>query len=321
MEIDPITRRLFSPFDREVGNPKRKRIYSLSDFIFFVERNNGIRDCYVSLYAMNGVIDKIFFDLDSDSGLSGCLEDARRLYSWMVDEGYDVIPVLSGKKGFHFYLLLKPMKYPDSKLLLRRATYGILCEVFGTGEGKIKTASVDPHPIGDVRRMVRIPNTLRPPENLTWCTYLPSDWLDMDVLELIEHMKSPHVYDYPLDGKRPTLYDFPEPPVDVTEWRPVGKTTPIRVKGHTILQNVLRPCLYRHLVGDPEPPHVVRVAATIDLLNFFTEEEIFEMYKSLGWRDWDPDITRYQIRSCKGLKPYSCKKLRQLGIPEVCCVG
>jgi len=85
------------------------------------------------------------------------------------------------------------------------------------------------------------------------------------------------------------------------------------------LKNVLRPCLYRHIIRS-EPPHQVRVATTVDLLSFFTESEILKMYSSLGWIDWDPKQTAYQIGTCKSLRSYSCKTLRQKGVPRECCV-
>jgi len=321
MKLDPTTIRLFSPFDREVANPRRRRIHTMGEFIRFIERNNGRNDCYVSIYPADGAIDKIFFDLDSPKGVIGSVEDARHLYSWLLMKGFNVVPVVSGKKGFHLYVLLKPRRYENAKKLLTRASYWILCEAFGYTDGEVRTATVDPHPIGDVRRISRIPNTLRPPENLTWCTYLPEDWITMDTAELVAHMKSPHTYDYDLTGHYPTLDEFPEPPVEITEWEPIGDVTPIQpMKGNIFLKNLLRPCLYRHMMSD-NPPHVVRVASTIDLLDFFDPTEIFEVYKTLGWADWDPEVTMRQIESCKGLKPYGCKRLRKLGIPSVCCVG
>ena len=322
MKLDATTQMLFSPFDREVANPKRWRIHTEDEFIKFIDQNNGASDCYSSIYPADGAVDKIFFDIDSPNGITGSIDESRRLYSWLLSKGYNVIPVLSGKKGFHHYLLLKPKQYDNSKSLLTRATLSILSECFGYGEdGVIKTTMVDPHIVGDVRRISRIPNTLRPPENLTWCTYLPADWVKMTTAELVSQMKSPRTYDYDLDGTFPTLEDFPDPPAEIMDWKLVESIEPAHpIKGNTFLKNLLRPCLYRHMMLD-HPGHSVRVAATVDLLGFYEPGEIFEMYKSLGWSDWDPELTMEQIVSCRSLSPYGCKKLKQLGIPEACCVG
>ncbi|MBU1037411.1 hypothetical protein KKF32_05340 [Patescibacteria group bacterium] len=322
MKLDPTTEMLFSPFDREVGNPRRWRIHTENDFIKFIEQNNGASDCYSSIYPADGTVDKIFFDIDSQNGVTGALDESRRLYTFLLSRGFNVIPILSGKKGFHFYLLLQPKQYDNAKSRLTRATLSVLSECFGySDDGVIKTATVDPHIIGDIRRISRIPNTLRPPLNLTWCTYLPPDWVKMTTAELIGQMKSPIKYDYDLDGSFPTLDDFPDPPAEIMKWKEIEVIEPARpINDNTFLKKLLRPCLYRHMMSD-HPGHAVRVASTVDLLQFFEPAKIVEMYRALGWTDWDPDETMKQIESCRRLKPYGCKKLRQLGIPEACCIG
>lgn len=318
MRIDTTTLRLFGDMPREVANPSRKVVHRVSQMARFIEKNNGVKDCYTSVYPLTGVIDEIFYDLDGKKAL----KDAKKMYGWLRGEGYSVVPVASGKKGFHLHVLLKPRKYGDeAKSSLLKATMGILSSIFGDGEET--SVSVDPHPIGDVRRICRIPNTLRPPENLNWCTYLPPDgFLDMTEVDVARHIKSPHTYEYDFGGKLPSLTDFPEPEgFELKGWNPIGNETPILPKGGNVfLQNVLRPCLYRHLVS-PDPKHSVRVAATVDLLKFFSTDEIFNWYSRLGWTDFNPETTRYQIEHCQGLKSYSCRKLRRLGIPNVCCVG
>ena len=322
MKLNGATQLLFGGFPREVADPRRRLVYGSGQFEKFVEQRDGVTDCYTSLYSQDGAIDKVFWDFDDPKGIIGCREDAERLYTWLLAKDFNVIPVLSGKKGFHIYLLLKPKWYKNGKELLTKATYSIMCDAFGYDDdtGKIETAKADPHIIGDVRRITRIPNTLRPPENMTWCTYLPEDWVKMSTAELVNHMKSPHSYDYDLSGHYPTLDEFPEPPVEITRWEPQGGVTPIfPIKGNIFLKNLLRPCLYRNMMSD-HPGHAARVASTVDLLDFFSPEEIYEMYRTLGWGDWDPEVTLMQIESCKGLKPYGCKKLRSLGVPEVCCV-
>jgi hypothetical protein len=202
---------------------------------------------------------------------------------------------------------------------------GILYEAFG-GSGSV--LSVDPHPLGDVRRMVRVPNTLRPPENKSFCTYLPPDeFPSMSWEDLVLHTKSPHTYDYELTRDRPSIQEF-KPPSWFDggfAWSSIGDCPSIVPKGegtaHEFLKRILRPCLYKHIIRS-DPPHVVRVATTVDLLTMgLPPEDVFELYRQLKWADWDPKTTRYQIDSCRKLKPYSCKTLRRFHIPERCCVG
>lgn len=322
MRLDPTTSALFGSLPREMGNPYRIVVRSLGRMLRFVERNNGVRDIYTSVYPLNGTIDKLFFDFDGEDAL----REAKAVYRYLLDRGYACVPVASGKKGFHIYVLTKPMKYTDlkAKSALRKAALHIIREALGG-----KASSVDPHTLGNLRQMCRFPNTLRPPENLSWCCYLPpEDFLYMSEKDVAYHVKSPHVYDYDLEDR--ALLDLSEfdsggDPEDSA--RSSNGCMGINVKGvriagrvHSILRSVLRPCLYRHIIM-PDPPHCVRVAATVDLLRFFSPEEVFNFYKELGWDDFNPNITAYQIESCRRLKPYSCRTLRRLGIPEVCCLG
>lgn len=349
MKLDSTTLQLFSPFQREVANPKRQMIKNQAGFERFIEFNNGVKDCFCDLYTypFNGVIDKMYFDFDGiNGGFEIALPYAQDFYQFLTeDKGLNVIPVASGKKGFNLYVILKPEDYGDNaKKLLYDVQYSLIVEAFGpvtavTVEDKEGSEHpslrnedgliyLDPKTIGDIRRFVRIPNTLRPPENTNYCTYLPRNFfLVFKSEDVAGYMKNPHTYDYSFNSKK-ALGDFPIFPdlyekighlnggtaVDMgTRLKPSG--------GSEFLKRLLRPCLFRHMITK-EPRHDVRVASTVDLLNAgINPETIFEVYKGLGWGDWDSETTNYQIKNVKYLKPYSCKKLRQRGIPQVCCVG
>lgn len=331
---------LFSPWRRSVAHGidkwvSRQKIYTEKDFINFIDRNNGIHNCFIEIYSaiLNSsgrLIDKIYFDLDYKPGvttLDQALEETKSLDSWLTKNNFDTIPIVTGKKGFHVYVRTKPKEYrnvPKAKGLLKKAAYWILCETFGHEDGKIKAECVDPVVIGDISRIARIPTTLRPPENLAYCTYLPPSFTEMSLSEIIEHSKSSHKYTYPTGGKLWDLEDFPDPPttilsnIQTTKIEDDGKDLST-TNGNKFLKDLLRPCLYRHMMRI-HPIHSARVASTVDLLEFFNGNEIFNIYKSLQWTEWDSEITIKQIESCKHLKPYSCTRLRQLGIPRTCCI-
>ncbi len=331
MRLAGTTLRLHSHYPIQVGLNKRT-IHSPIELQHYVESNNGISDCFASIGTLNFLLNKIYIDIDSPRGVEGAFEEACKIHLWLIENGYDVIPVISGKKGFNEYILLKPKRYAnkiEAKSLLKNATHWILCQIFGYGRDNsiIKTDTIDPQIIGDVSRISRIPDTLRPPENLTWCTYLPLDFPDMDIGEVILLMKEPQMIEYDISMSLPTLNDFPEAPENVrvtrkTKQKPITTQHKgsVQIRDHSILKDLLRPCLYRHLMMR-NPLDIVRVAVTADLQQFFTRKEIFEMYKSLGWLDWDPQKTMHWIDSIgdRGLHPFGCKKLRELGIPNECC--
>jgi len=355
MKLDPVTELLFAPFDREVASPQRRRVRSQAQFERFIDNNNGLADCYATLLpAPYTRTSYIYFDFDDVKGIEYSVDDARKFYVWLLEEDFTVIPVISGKKGFHFYIEVNGghgRLQQDTKMLMHNAGYFMIETVFGpvreimvrgidgkdrrTLRNEERLIAPDPTVIGDARRITRIPNTLRPPSNLTWCTYLPVDWhTQMDLIDLIEHMKSPHVYEYPT-RRVPMIEDFPKPGKEyesTREWEPIEGLTPIvPLSSNEYLKRISRPCLYRHVMSG-SPAHHVRAALTVDLLVFLTPDEIFNIFAGLGWSDWNPEVTRTQIESLakyeerdgkRVLKTrnYGCKKLRSYGIPRKCCEG
>ena len=345
---------LFSPFYREVGNPKRMTISSREDFDRFIQLNNGVNDCFVSVYDWSFVIDKIFQDVDC-GGVKQELDDAKTLFYYCQERGLDVLPLASGKKGIHLHILLRPTKYSselEAKNRLYTTTMGLLEKVFGpldegmeydsngkarycyyiTKEegGKIirdRRLGIDPKVVGDTRRLCRIPDTLRPPENNSYCVVLDSDkFLRMDWSDVVRATKTLSDVGLVVPKRKYSLDDLPKLCGFELDYKPKQsiihefKELDVKKASVPLLEEILRPCLYRHLTM-PEPSHEVRVAATIDLLQVFSPRTIADFYVQLGWIDFDYDKTLYQIGTCKKYNQYSCKKLRQLKIPEVCCVG
>jgi hypothetical protein len=305
--LDPLTLQLFGKFPREVGI--RSNIYTLEAFEKYLLQNEGITDCYTSIYTLNGEIDKIFFDFD---GKGSGLDDAKRVYRWLVAERHSVVAVASGKKGIHIYVLLKPI--PTTKEVLTQATWGILKAVFGDGYTK---TMADPHCIGDIRRISRIPNTRRPPLNNTWCTPLPAEFINFSWGEVIQWTKMPHEFS---TARTPTQTILDLPLVQLSEVRnitPALMVQPFKPSSsNSFLQSVLRPCLYNGITV-PNPVHGARVAATIDLLqNYsFSPEQIADFYQDLNWLDWSRQTTIDQIKSCLHLtRTFSCGRLRAIGM-------
>lgn len=333
--LDPTTKLLFSPFQREVATPVRRHIKSQAEFEQFISTNNGRTDCYCDLYPypFDGMIDKIYYDLDGvHKGMEESLPFAQRFYESLINKDLTVIPIASGVKGFNIYPILKPKRYKNAKELLTKVAYSLVVDEFGevspttvitngvehptlmNDEGVI---CIDPKVIGDVRRFSRIPNTLRPPKNKAWCTYLPpDDFLDMNIKDIYNHIKTPHTYNYKLNKNLPTLNFFPiSEEVKKMVVRPTVRNN-IVIKlgdGNEYLRRIIRPSLYKHIL-QAEPRHTVRVAVAVDLLEFLSPDEVFEIFLKLNWSDWDPELTKYQIRSCIRLKRYSNKRLRQLGV-------
>ena len=304
MIFDQLTNQLFGKFPREVGI--RSNIYNMDAMQRYLVENDGSNDCYTSIYTLDNVVDKIYFDFD---GYASALEDAKRVYKWLIAEGHSVVVIASGKKGIHIYVLLKPI--PTTKELLSQATWGILKSVFGNNYTK---TTVDPHCIGDIRRISRIPNTRRPPQNKFWCTPLPPEFMNFRWMDVINWTRMPHEFS---EAPRPTqtINDIPHLKlVDIADITPALIAQPVVSSGsNELLKAYLRPCLY-NAINVPNPLHVARVATATDLLQVFSPDDVRTFLEPMNWLDWNNSITLSQIKSCKHLKPYTCSKLRSIGM-------
>lgn len=307
MIIDSLTRQLFGTFPREVGI-KRGTANTPEDFEKFLLKADGVEECFTSVYPSSGTIDKIFFDFD---GGSKALEDAKKVYGWLTSHGFTVAVIASGKKGIHLHCLLNPVT--TSKELLTRSTQGILEAVGGC-------STADVHCIGDIRRLCRVPNTRRPPENKFWCTHLPPQFMNWTWHDVVNWTLSPHELScLPFTTK--SIMDLPQSDVIVRqEYIPTAYTAPSSTQGQgnvikeiTMLHLELKPCILKAVLN-PHPRECERVASIAQLHWKFTTDEIVNLYSKLGWTDWDEGRTREKIADCSHLHRYSCSKLRQYNI-------
>ncbi len=343
-DVDRVTQKLFYPFRREVGTPRRTPIYNWEQFKSFIEKNNGINDCYAAVYPFDDNVDevtrldRIMFDFDTSLPEIGvALESAKVMYNLLVSYGIPVVSIATGNKGLQLHALFEPQTFDNTREVLWLTTYSLIKEAY-KGNNRLLSA-LDVHPVGDVRRICRIPNTLRPPANVFSSSYLPPELNMVTTKDIYEHMFQPRVYEYDFTKRRVKLSD-----IDLVDAHcdliPTGDTyTPTYVPKRAfepvvqemtldMLKHIIRPCLFRNLqLG--EPPHAVRVAATVDLINMgLHPTSIAKLYSKFGWVDFDLNKTLYQIstiydsrRNCSRIITYSCGKLRRLKIPKLCCVG
>lgn len=317
MNIDRTTLQLFPSYPREVGNPKRSVVQDLRGFLRFIDRNNGKSDCFVGLYGLSKIVDKVFFDFDNLNSLEEC----KKIYTYCREIGLTVIPVFSGRRGFHLHIPILPYIPVDQKVMLRNAALSIL---YGALNGE--ASSVDNHVIGDVSRLCRVPNTLRPEVGSNnWCTYLSSDFTSMTIGEVLEYSKSPHSFDGEVFARRKTLKDFPIVDCDFQKFKLEEPSSSLKISEPHLLRQLLRPCLFES-IRMKEPRHEVRVAVTVDLLDCgYSVDEVCETYSKIGWADFNPDVTRYQVEYIAGrmkagrLSRYGARGLKVKGLCGVRC--
>lgn len=305
--MDRLTSFLFSFFPREVGNPYRRIVRTPEEFKKFVELNNGINPVFVSIYGFDMRIDKIWIEIDASS-IKKALEMAIRLVKKIQDENIDFIPTFSGMKGFHFYLLFKPWLAPNKeimKFIVRR-----IQELVADGVNY-----VDRHGFGNIRALVRVPNTMN---KTNYCTYLPYDFVDWSAKRIVEWAKERHNFelkDFDLKLKH-DIRDF----LNIETFDRFADDIPSFPKINNLpsslryLSNLIRPCIIPYLQQEREPNHLMRVNLVSELMWLdFTQEQIHNLIRGLNWLDYEEQITEYQIGNIfkNKIRPLSCKNLRE----------
>jgi len=206
---------LFNEFPREVAFPSRKVVFSKEEWLREVNCNNGRKRVFTSLYnsQTNGEssihIDKIWFDLDSENSL----DNVKKMHSYCLEKDLRHVTVFSGG-GFHFYVFTSNGMNLNSPSIALFNSQQFLCKEMELSIGDPHKSAVDFHIIGDVRRIVTVPNTY----NLRrgkYCIPVSKDDLDKG-LEHIEDLADSQNFNYFVYGKK--LFNVKEFDRDMKEF-------------------------------------------------------------------------------------------------------
>ena len=292
--LSKTTLALFYPYQREVGK-YRKKISTLEEFQSYVDKASGYEEAFVSVLPTDGTIDRAHFDLDGKSAI----HDGKRLYLWGVTNGFATIPLLTGKKGMQVHILSRPFKVENSKELLSDIESYILNQALGLKSWE-DTTSVDWHLFGNVVALCRIPETLRPPENDNYCSFLPPNFTEMSEDEIYRFAKYPYVFPYQITHRK-SLLDLPldieaepikesellDPVTNPHVHTPFRPTDPISFISNLLSQKRVAE------ITQQNPPHRARIITTLELLDCgLTADDIVYVYSKLGWHDHNEKISR-----------------------------
>lgn len=325
---------LYSLFPREIGlRPlsreyfKRELIKTKNGFYRFINEYSGSYELFTSLYDKTGITDKIFIDIDSYDGLNDALETAKKVYKKATEElNLPVIPIFSGLKGFHLYVLLKPKRYNNPADLLTNVTLNLVSNGTKDEFGITKVLEcIDEKFIGATNSLCRIPNTERPGMN-TFCIPLPQNFLELTLKQIIQLSKTKRYPKYNFNGYRfcylTDLTDLKDKVIERREVEEEIKSENFFPKYGDVqkyLKPLLPPCLYNEILME-EPSHEIRVAVTAKLLKIMKPVQIVGIFSRLEWVDYEERRTSYQVRKIlqKGLNNYSCKRLSVLTNNKYC---
>jgi hypothetical protein len=368
--MDPVQKLLYGKFPRRVGNPVQWPVHSESELDAAIEECEGERNLYSTISHFDlteggGVVsDKISIDLDSpmkqasfprtdrddekimlmredwdlaEEVLGDVCEDARKIARQAEREETPLVGVFSGF-GIHLHLLYQEQVQARKHLATTVRRY----------LDELDLETVDIQLIGDVQRILRIPNVRRVyvdadrGEKITSDTHtmacnLYTIPLTRDELKQItpenlmasskerrkirlptQERPEMKVYDEYLE-ERATVRGQVEVEIDVDNYDRQGILN--------MLKELLQmPCMYERIV-QPNPHHKVRFNSAVLLFNAgFSREEIEEMFMSLGWVDADRRKTRKFLKQIhrRGYADMSCQTIQSLGLctrkeePEEC---
>ena len=314
MKSDKDISFLFNRFPRDIAIPNsfkkgsffRKQISCIRDFQRYLTLMSGSSTgTYTSVYDTNEkvILDKFVFDLDSDD-LSKAFAEVDTLCYRLHDRNISYLVIFSGKKGFHVWCLLKPVKLP------RDVAGYYLGNLHRSLINGLKT--IDTHLVGNVSAMIRIPNTLN---DGRYCTPLPFEFRKMNITEILDYSRTQHSLNF-FPGELKTIQelsgDSKVPQRDNNEeFKDEIKVGSI--PSMEILEDLIRPCVIEE-IQKSNPGTVARVNFTSEMMfAAFTPKQILEVIKKLDWDNFDERITQYQISKVfeRRLKPYSNSKLKE----------
>lgn len=325
---------------RSFGTPYQTIVSDIDTLDKLIKEQNGKTPVFISHNRFGVVKDcnpvtievsKLFADLDSEDKPENALLDVRMLAQWCDKENLPWIAVYSGGKGFHFYLLFKPIMvyYSDNLCVLYRNILDWL-----TKELELRTICFHG---SSPRRLCRVWYTLHvtetQPSNGRYCYPLKPEWVTQKSIVEIEQMSynPPAIDPVNFDGKQSlTIFEFcatygiTETPITPTS--DIVKSKICEFKGVTdkfilsLFPNKL--CLQQAILS-PNPKHPARFAITVWLKQLgYTEDWIFQFFQDRNYIDKHRiEACTYQIHHIFNKSPAyhfpSCKTLISQGL----CVG
>lgn len=356
MKLGPANRELFGETPRHVGlvGPERGEnrnqflAFDRTNFRMFLDANYGEHNMYTRISYIGdeggSILNEVFLDLDvdkpddtddyaseiipemredrmvADEVLGDVVEDARRAARYLEARDWPAIGVFSGL-GIHVHALTEPAVQPDREL--KTMTRKI------DAEADLSTLDEKGARQGDYNRLCRIANCPRigkdgHPLGLYTIPLTRDELKDITPEELLKWSQEPRQIQIPR-GDRPQMEiveDFEDDSeggvvdVEVQEIGDVANGN-MEEQFEEFLTDALKmPCMYERIMTR-NPDHNVRLNCAVLLYNCgLTVTDVSEIFKRLGWFDYDPDITRDKLEHIykNGYRSMSCQTVQEKGL-------
>lgn len=356
MKLGAANRTLFGETPRYVGlvgpelGERGNQFIAFDRTLFkkFLDSNYGERNMYTRIsHIDNGsaVLDEVFLDLDvekpddadswemdvipkmredrlvADDVLGDVIEDARRVGRYLQAQDWPAIGVFSGL-GIHIHILTESKSQPD------RALETMVKKI--EDEADLQTVDERGARQGDYNRLCRIANCPRiaadgyplnlytVPLTVDELTDLTAEWL-LDVSSEPRQIQQPRKERPPLEVQDEYEATTEANVVDV-EAKEMAESVSLNQLDEQLesfVKDVLRmPCMYERLLTR-NPDHDVRLNCAVLLFNCgFDVKEVKDLYSSLGWFDYDPEVTESHLEHIyeKGYSSMSCQTIQDKGL-------
>lgn len=254
--------------------PRRIKITDKKDVDYYKKIYNGKKNLYQTVYEYEDVIDtstvivdKIFLDFDYNIDMN-FLYDVRTIAKYLYENDYLFYIRFSGN-GFHIFILLDNTKLKNPKNAIKNYVNYL--------HKKTDTES-DPAVIGDLRRVVRIPNTLNiKHKDQYYCIPISYDeLLNMSYEEiriLAKHSRSNNDF---INGNR--FLNISEWDIDISEKR--GEKNTYNTINNNYINDKIPPCIIE-LMKDPTLGNTGRIQVILFFRDLgYSKEEVEEVLYS-----------------------------------------
>lgn len=352
--MDDVDELLFGRFPRDGATPSRFTLFSPGHYDLFKDKCDRTKtNPYVSISHFQRnvpVTDKVVYDFDAkpDEYVPGEWSDAKTLLemtedtelateilSPVVDDVQKIVQ-LSRKRGIptvgvytgfgiHVHQLYRPEPSPKRALTSTAVKY----------REELDLQTLDPKPVGDVQRIVRLPNTQRYEDDKPTGVYTvplqTEEMASLTVSDLIRLSDRPRDLNVSEPDSRPSLTVYDEyigSGKQAIPHRPTREADQDRSEDaeFIISEMISMPCI-RERALSKSPRHKVRFNVAVMLYNLgYKPQEVYEVIRGLNWTDFEPEMTKKQLKQIwkTGYSESSCETMRVEGLcvkedkPESC---
>jgi hypothetical protein len=153
-------------FPREVGSPEKIFVKNVDEYISWLRRNSGKRDCYVSVYSeeqkKRKMLDTIYTETDD-------IAFGFKLWDRFDQTNIEPRALFSGRRGLHFFVDFEPIVLKNPKEAIRAWV-----NTLPISRKDKKEDRFDMSVVGDTERISRVPYTKNIKSKMM-CFNLPPD--------------------------------------------------------------------------------------------------------------------------------------------------